>query len=101
LLDYMRAQPGVRRADITGSFRRGRETVGDLDILVEASDGAEVSARFARYPEVRAVLAQGPTRASVRLASGLQVDLRVLAAESYGAGLYYFTGSKAPNIPGP
>ena len=98
LLEYMRAQPGVRRADIAGSFRRGRETVGDLDMLVEASDGAEVSGRFVRYPDVRAVLAQGPTRASVRLASGLQVDLRVIDAESYGAGLYYFTGSKAHNI---
>jgi DNA polymerase (family 10) len=98
LLEYMREQLGVRRADIAGSFRRGRETVGDLDILVEASDGADVSARFVGYPEVRTVLAQGPTRASVRLSSGLQVDLRVIAAESYGAGLYYFTGSKAHNI---
>jgi DNA polymerase (family 10) len=72
--------------------------VGDLDLLVESSLGVEVSERFVKYPEVRAVLAKGPTRASVRLASGLQVDLRVLPAESYGAGLYYFTGSKAHNI---
>jgi DNA polymerase (family 10) len=96
--EYMLAQPGVKRADLAGSFRRGRETVGDLDLLVEASRGADTTAAFTKYPEVRSVLAQGPTRASVRLASGLQVDLRVLDAGSYGAGLYYFTGSKAHNI---
>jgi DNA polymerase (family 10) len=98
LLEYMRAQPGVKRADLAGSFRRARDTVGDLDLLVESSRGAETAARFVKHPDVRTVLAQGPTRASVRLASGLQVDLRVLEAESYGAGLYYFTGSKAHNI---
>ena len=96
--EYMLAQPGVKRADLAGSFRRGRETVGDLDLLVESSRGAETAVAFTQYPEVRTVLAQGPTRASVRLASGLQADLRVLDAASYGAGLYYFTGSKAHNI---
>jgi DNA polymerase (family 10) len=98
LLEYMREQPGVARAELAGSFRRGRETVGDLDLLAQSSHGAEVAERFVRYPEVRSVMASGPTRASVRLNSGLQVDLRVLAAESYGAGLFYFTGSKAHNI---
>jgi DNA polymerase (family 10) len=97
-LEYLRALPAVRRADIAGSFRRCRETVGDLDILVAAEDGDAVTRAFAAYGEVEEVLARGPTKASVRLRSGLQVDLRVLAPESYGAGLHYFTGSKAHNI---
>ena len=98
MLAYLRAFKGVKRADIAGSFRRGRETVGDLDILVECADGQAVSDQFVAYPEVREVLAHGPTKASVVLRSGLQIDLRVLDAKSYGAGLYYFTGSKAHNI---
>lgn len=98
LLDFLRAVPGVRQAEIAGSFRRGRETVGDLDILVEAARSSPVVERFASHPDVAEVLEEGPTRVSVRLRSGLQVDLRVLGGESYGAGLHYFTGSKAHNI---
>ncbi len=98
MLAYLRDFRGVDRADIAGSFRRGRETVGDLDILVECADGQAVSDHFVAFPEVREVLAHGPTKASVVLRSGLQIDLRVLDAASYGAGLYYFTGSKAHNI---
>lgn len=98
LLAWVRATPGVEQAEVAGSFRRGLETVGDLDILVTTSDPAAVIARFVHYPEVADVLAEGGSRASVRLRSGLQVDLRILPAPSYGAGLYYFTGSKAHNI---
>lgn len=98
MLTYLRAVPGVRRAEIAGSYRRGQETVGDLDILVTGTRDCRAVDRFVRYPAVAQVLAAGPTRASIRLRSGLQVDLRMLRPESYGAGLYYFTGSKAHNI---
>ncbi|HTS89087.1 MAG TPA: DNA polymerase/3'-5' exonuclease PolX [Gemmatimonadales bacterium] len=98
LLKYMRSAPGLTRAEWAGSFRRCQETVGDLDLLVTARKAAPVVAHFLAYPESERVLAQGTTRAAIRLRSGLQVDLRVLDPESYGSGLYYFTGSKAHNI---
>jgi DNA polymerase (family 10) len=75
-----------------------RETVGDLDILVAAGARSPVMERFVSYDEVKEVLAQGETRSSVKLKSGLQVDLRRVPPESYGAALHYFTGSKAHNI---
>ncbi|HEX9182984.1 MAG TPA: DNA polymerase/3'-5' exonuclease PolX [Burkholderiales bacterium] len=83
---------------VAGSFRRMRDTVGDIDILVASGEPQKATARFVGYPEVREVIAQGATRSSVRLASGLQADLRVVPEESYGAALHYFTGSKAHNI---
>ncbi|HEX9895122.1 MAG TPA: DNA polymerase/3'-5' exonuclease PolX [Gemmatimonadales bacterium] len=95
---YLRQTPGVERCEVAGSYRRRAETVGDLDILVTCAPGTPIVERFISYPAVREVLARGPTRASVRLRAGLQVDLRVLAPVSYGAGLYYFTGSKSHNI---
>ncbi|MFI5244061.1 MAG: DNA polymerase/3'-5' exonuclease PolX [Gemmatimonadales bacterium] len=98
LAGHMRAAPGVGRVEVVGSFRRCRETVGDLDVLAESDGGRAVIAHFVAYPEVAEVLAQGSTKASVRLRSGLHVDLRVIPAESFGAALVYFTGSKAHNI---
>ncbi|MGI5864456.1 MAG: DNA polymerase/3'-5' exonuclease PolX [Myxococcales bacterium] len=94
----LRKVPGVCEAIPVGSVRRRRETVGDLDILVTARNAAAPMRAFVAMPEVSAVLAEGPTKSSVRLTSGLQVDLRVLPRESLGAALHYFTGSKAHNI---
>ena len=90
--------PGVKKVTVAGSFRRMRETVGDLDILVAAAPRSPVMERFVGYDEVKEVLAQGETRSSVKLKSGLQVDLRLVPPASYGAALHYFTGSKAHNI---
>ena len=98
LLEWLHGAHGLGQAEIAGSFRRRKETVGDLDILVAAKESGPVVEQFVEYPECDEILAQGPTRAAIRLRSGLQVDLRVLEPESYGAGLYYFTGSKAHNI---
>ncbi|HXE41287.1 MAG TPA: DNA polymerase/3'-5' exonuclease PolX [Azonexus sp.] len=98
LVAHLKGVAGVERVEVAGSYRRQRETVGDLDILVVASPRSKVMAAFTGYEEVAEVLANGPTRASIRLNSGLQVDLRVVSGESYGAALYYFTGSKPHNI---
>ena len=98
LLTHLRAVPGVRRAEIAGSYRRACETVGDLDVLVTGTDHAAIVAAFVGYGGMKSVLARGTTRAAIRLRSGLHVDLRVLDAKSFGAGLHYFTGSKAHNV---
>ena len=83
---------------VAGSYRRMKDTVGDLDFLVASDTPERVTGRFVRYGEVKTVLAQGSTKASVLLASGIQADLRVVPPESFGAALHYFTGSKAHNI---
>lgn len=98
LLAELATLPGVARAVAAGSLRRRRETVGDLDLLVSLSGRSPVTDRFVGGEDVRRVLAHGSTRASVVLKSGLQVDLRVVPAESFGAAWVYFTGSKAHNI---
>ena len=98
LVDYLKRVRGVKQVVVAGSYRRMKETVGDLDILVTAQVGGAVMERFTAYDEVRKVLEQGETHCSVVLKSGLLVDLRLVPEESYGAALYYFTGSKAHNI---
>ena len=86
------------RVVVAGSYRRRRDTVGDLDVLVTSKHGTAVGDKLVRYENVTEVLAHGPTRATVVLRSGLQVDVRVVPEQSYGAALLYFTGSKAHNI---
>ena len=98
LLAYLRKIPGVKHVDVAGSFRRRRDTVGDLDIVVIAGHDSPVMARFVKYDAVASVLSKGATRSSVQLRNGMQVDLRLMPEVSYGAALYYFTGSKAHNI---
>ncbi len=97
-VEHLKAIAGVKEVIVAGSYRRRKETVGDLDILVTCKKGSPVMKGFVEYDEVDAVISRGTTRSTVSLRSGLQVDLRVVAEVSYGAALYYFTGSKAHNI---
>ena len=100
LLDWVRGIDGVRQAEIAGSYRRRKETVGDIDILVAGEEGRAIIDRFVDYDEIEDVASKGKTRSTVVLRSGLQVDLRVIPGKSWGAALHYFTGSKAHNIAG-
>ncbi|MDH3733024.1 MAG: DNA polymerase/3'-5' exonuclease PolX [Gemmatimonadota bacterium] len=98
LLDHMRGVEGVRRVEVAGSYRRRRETVGDIDLLVLADDAMAASEGLTSFDGVDRVIGAGGTKTSVSLRSGLQVDLRVVPDESWGAALVYFTGSKEHNI---
>jgi DNA polymerase (family X) len=98
LVDHLRGGRGWSRAIVAGSYRRRRESVRDLDVLVTATDPTAATERLLGFEQVEEVLAHGPTRSTVRLRSGLQVDLRVVGEESYGAALCYFTGSKAHSV---
>jgi len=95
---YLQAGGGVRQIEVAGSYRRRRETIGDLDILVTSDSSAQVMDRFATYGDVADVVSKGDTRATVKLRGGLQVDLRAVEPAAYGAALQYFTGSKAHNV---
>lgn len=89
---------GVRRVAVAGSIRRRKETIGDGDLLAVSEDPDRVMDFFLNMPEVIYIHAKGPTKSSVKLKCGIDVDLRVIPEESFGAALCYFTGSKAHNI---
>lgn len=97
-VNYLKADKDIDQVVIAGSFRRRKDTVGDLDILVTSAKPTAAIALFTAYPEVKQVVSKGPTRSTILLHSGLQVDLRVVPEQSYGAALHYFTGSKLHNI---
>jgi DNA polymerase (family 10) len=98
LLSYLEKAPGLVDLEVAGSFRRRCETVGDIDILATTAKGSPIMDHFVAYKDVKEVLANGPTKSSIRLIGGLQVDLRLVSRESYGAAMVYFTGSKSHNI---
>jgi len=98
ILAGLRALPQVLRAEAAGSLRRGLETIGDLDFLVAAREIAPVVEWFTQLPEVQEVTARGETKASVRFASGLQADLRLVPEEQFVFALHHFTGSKDHNV---
>src|SRR5262249_20930770 len=98
ILAHLSACKAVEQIEPAGSYRRGRETVCELDFLVESNDADRVMDHFAKFENVMSVLGRGPTKMSVQLNNALQVDLRIVPAESYGAALLYFTGSKAHNV---
>ena len=98
IVQALRDGAGADRVEVAGSFRRGRETVGDLDVLVTSRDPARAFDLFSALPEVREVRLRGSTKETVVLKNGLQVDLRVVEPEAFGAALQYFTGSKDHNV---
>lgn len=98
LRDHMAACKAIERLEFAGSYRRGKETVGDLDLLVDSTDAETVMDHFGDFAEISSVIARGETKMSVRLEDEFQVDLRVVPAESFGAALQYFTGSKDHNV---
>lgn len=97
-VEYLRKNRSIQDIQIAGSYRRRKETIGDIDILVTCDDSISVTEDFINYNDVDEVLAKGDTRSSIVLKSGIQVDLRVLPQKCYGAAMLYFTGSKAHNI---
>jgi DNA polymerase (family X) len=98
LLERLRTIADVRRADLAGSLRRMAETIGDVDLLVASGSPAPIMDAFTGYEDVEQILARGETKSSVVTRSGLQVDLRVIPNEAWGAAMIYFTGSKAHNV---
>jgi DNA polymerase (family 10) len=98
LREHLNACKSLKQLEMAGSYRRGRETIGDLDVLVVADDIDEVMDRLGNFDGIDTVLGRGETKMSIRLGNGLQIDLRIVPPESFGAALQYFTGSQAHNI---
>jgi DNA polymerase (family 10) len=99
MMEYLRALDGIEKITAAGSLRRGRETIGDVDLLVTGPNAAAVLERVAAYPRVNEVLGRGVNKTSVRVGrEGLQIDVRALEHESFGAAMQYFTGSKEHNV---
>ncbi|MGV8174625.1 MAG: DNA polymerase/3'-5' exonuclease PolX [Methanothrix sp.] len=98
IISFLQGLEGLEHITPAGSFRRAKETVGDIDILATASRPEEIVAAFSRMPMVQEVLARGPTKASVIVQDTIQVDLRIVEHQSFGTVLQYFTGSKEHNV---
>lgn len=98
LAEHMRSCAAIEKMEFAGSYRRGKETIGDLDLLVVSSDVKAVMDQFDAFAGKASVTARGETKMSIRTDSGLQIDLRVVPQESFGAALQYFTGSKDHNV---
>jgi DNA polymerase (family 10) len=98
LIEYLRSLKQVESVEVAGSYRRKKETVGDIDVLVASQAGQEICQKFVEYEDVARIISQGETRSSVVFRTGLQVDLRVVESNSFGAALQYFTGSRSHNI---
>ncbi len=98
LLQAFRSRPYVQKMEIAGSFRRGKETIGDLDFLAVSNQPENVMRDFTTMKDVKNILAKGKTKSSVRLSSGLQMDLRVVKEKEFGSAMNYFIGSKEHNV---
>lgn len=98
LSEHLQKCAGIRMLEVAGSFRRRRETVGDLDVVAAAADSTAAMKHFIAFPDIVQVTGSGETKTTVFLESSLQVDLRVVPPKSFGAALAYFTGSKSHNV---
>ena len=98
IVEHLKKRVSVNKISVAGSIRRWKDTIKDIDILATAGDAKAVMSAFVHLPQVKDVLMQGPTKSSIIIHEGLQVDLRVVEEDSFGAALAYFTGSKAHNI---
>jgi len=98
IVRYFKTKPFVKKIVIAGSYRRKKETIGDLDLLIISTQPKKVMETFVNMPNKKDILAQGPTKGSIRLRNNLQIDLRVVKEKEFGSALLYFTGDKAHNI---